>query len=71
MKGNIAFKVKDISLEEQEKYADNHVAIINGKVVGWGGTVKEAFKMAKEKFPGVKSEEILLRYIPKEELLVL
>lgn len=71
MKGNTIFKVKDITLEEQEKYAGKHVAIINGKVAGWGGTVKEAFKMAKGKFPGVKSEEILLRYIPKEELLVL
>jgi len=71
MKENVAFKVKDIGLKEQEKYAGKHVAIINGKVVGWGGTVKEAFKMAKEKCPGVKSDKILLRYIPREELLVL
>jgi len=63
--------VKDISLEVQQKYIGRHVAIVNGEVVGWGGTVQEAFRMAKEKFPNLRTEEILLRYIPPEELLIL
>lgn len=64
-------KIRDISLKEQKKFAGKHVAIINGKVVGWGATVQEAFKMAKKKFPSVKSEHILLSFIPREGLLIL
>lgn len=64
-------EIKNIGLEEQKKFAGKHVAIIKGKVVGWGTTVQEAFKMAKKKLPSVKSEQILLRFIPQEELLIL
>lgn len=64
-------KIENIDLKSQKKFAGRHVAIIKGNVVGWGTTVQEAFKMAKEKFPSLRSEEILLRYIPQEELLIL
>ena len=64
-------KIENIDLKTQKKFAGRHVAIIKGKVVGWGTTVQEAFRMAKEKFPSVGSEQILLRYIPQEELLIL
>jgi len=64
-------EIKNIDLKAQKKFAGRHVAIIKGKVVGWGTTVQEAFKMAKEKFPSIKSEHILLRYIPQEEVLIL
>ena len=71
MKKEGSFRVKEISLEVQENYIGRHVAIVNGKVVGWGATVKEAYRMTKDKFPDLGSEEILLRYIPREELLIL
>lgn len=67
----LIMEIKNIDLKTQRKFAGKHVAIIKGKVVGWGATVKEAFEMAKKKYPSAKSEEILLRYIPQEELLIL
>jgi ribosomal protein L16/L10AE len=39
--------------------------------VASGDTAKEAFQKAKLKFPGKKTEEIGLMYIPKEELMIL
>jgi len=71
MKGNVSFKVIDVDLNAQEKYAGKHVAIIKGKVVGWGNTVKEALEMARSKFPEVETHNILLRFIPQQEMLIL
>lgn len=60
-------KLPKISLDEQKRYANKHVALINGKIIGSGETPKEAFEMAKREFPKVKTEDILLKFIPGAE----
>lgn len=71
MKEEIAIKFADGGLSVQDKYRGKHIALVDGKVVGWGTTVIEAFKMAQKKIPNIKPEKILLRFIPQENLLIL
>ena len=63
--------VPQISLEEQEKYQGKHVAIIEGKVVASGSTSLEAAEKAMTLFPDKNPEEIILTFIPMEEVLIL
>ena len=60
-----------IDLDDQKKYAGKHVAIIEDKIVASGDTAKEAFKKARDLYPGKKTEEIGLLYIPREEMMIL
>jgi hypothetical protein len=71
MENDVEIKFADIGVEEKGRFAGQHVAIVEGKVEGWGSNVKEAFDMARKKFPQKGSEEVLLRFIPQEGLLVL
>lgn len=63
-----AFKWYVSNPEELRKYAGKHVAIIDDKVVVVGKSAKEAYDMAKKKFP---KESPLLTYIPTGETLIL
>ena len=54
--------------EELRKYAGEHVAITDDEVAGFGRSAKEAYDMAKRKFP---KKSPLLAYIPKGETLIL
>lgn len=54
--------------EKLRKYAGEHVAIIDDEVAGFGSSAKEAYDMAKRKFP---KKSPLLAYIPKGETLIL
>lgn len=54
--------------EELKKYAGKHVAIIDDQVTAACDSAKEAYEMAKRKFP---KEIPLLTYIPKGETLIL
>jgi len=54
--------------EKLRKYAGKHVAIVDDKVVGVGGSAKEAYETAKKRFP---KEIPLLAYIPTGETLIL
>lgn len=71
MTEDVEIRFADIGVEEEERFAGQHVAIVDGKVKGWGGNVKEAFDMAKSNFPQKSTDEVLLRFIPQEGLLVL
>jgi hypothetical protein len=71
MEKDVEIKFADIGVEEEERFAGQHVAIVEGKVEGWGSNVKEAFDMARRKLPQKGSEEVLLRFIPQEGLLIL
>lgn len=54
--------------EELRKYAGKHVAIIDDEVTAVCDSAKEAYEMAKRKFP---KKIPLLAYIPKGETLIL
>jgi len=54
--------------EKLKKYAGKHVAIIDEEIAGFGDSAKEAYDMAKKKFP---KKSPLLTYIPKGETLIL
>ena len=53
---------------KREKYKDNYVIIIEGKVRFWGKDIKKILKKAKEKYP---DKIPLVAKIPKEEVMVL
>jgi len=54
--------------EKLKKYVGEHVAITDDEVAGFGSSAKEAYDMAKKKFP---KKSPLLAYIPKGETLIL
>lgn len=54
--------------EVLEGYRGRHVAIWRKRVVGYGDSAKEAYEMAKKKYPGSK---VTLAFIPREEELIL
>ena len=64
-------KVFPVTSEIFQKYAGKHIVLFQSKVVGWGDTVKEAYQMARKALPDKKSHEFLLRFIPKEGMLIL
>ena len=54
--------------EAFEDYRGRHVAIWKKRVVGYGDSAREAYEMAKKKFP---DSRVTLAFIPKEEELIL
>lgn len=54
--------------EAFQDYRGRHVAIWKKKVIGHGTTAKEAYQMAKKKYP---KSEVTLAFIPQEEELIL
>lgn len=54
--------------EAFEDYRGRHVAIWRKRVVGYGDSAKEAYEMAKKKYPDSK---VTLAFIPREEELIL
>jgi len=60
-----------VNPEEQEQYADKHVALIDGKIVASGNTSVEAFGKDKKPSPDKLTEGIGFLYIPEAELLIL
>jgi hypothetical protein len=67
----ITIEIPHIPLEEQEKYKGMDVALIDGKIVAAGYSSFEVYQKARELFPEKEPEEILLDYIPREEVLIL
>ena len=67
----IYIDMPQIPLEEQEKYKGMDVAIIDGKIVAAGYSSFEVYQKARGLFPEKEPEEILLDYIPREEVLIL
>lgn len=57
-----------ISHEEMQKYAGQYVAIMDGKVVASGKNLYKKVEKLQKKNP---DKEILVTYIPTEDLLVL
>ncbi len=51
-----------------EGYRRRHVAIWRKRVVGYGDSAKEAYEMAKKKYPDSK---VTLAFIPREEELII
>lgn len=68
MKVSKAFNWYTQHPEELKKYAGKHIAIIDDRVVGVATSAKEAYMMAREKYP---DKTPLLTYIPKGQTLVL
>lgn len=54
--------------EAFEDYKGRHVAIWKKKVVGYGNSAKQAYEMARKKYPKSK---VTLAFIPEEEELIL
>ncbi|MFQ6031778.1 MAG: DUF5678 domain-containing protein [Candidatus Zixiibacteriota bacterium] len=71
MSEEIFVTMPQIPIEEQRKYAGKDVALVDGKIVAWGHTSKEAFEKAKTLHPDKKAEEIGLLYVPETEVLIL
>jgi len=63
--------IPQIPLEEQEKYKGMDVAIVDGKIVAAGHSSVEVYEKARALFSDKTSEEILLDFIPREEVLIL
>jgi hypothetical protein len=61
----------DLKKADMDRFSGRHVAIFHKKVIGWGHTVLEAYQMAKVKMPNLKSDQILLRFVPQESMLIL
>ncbi len=56
-----------ISKAEQKKHIGMHVGIVGGKIVASASSAEKALGAAKRKYP---SEEIALRYVGSERLLI-
>ena len=64
----ISEKSYQISLEEMRKYAGQYVAVMDGKVVASG---KDLYKKIEELEKKNPDKEIIVTYIPTEDLLIL
>lgn len=53
---------------DRERYRDNYIIIIDGKVKFWGKDIKRMLKEARKKYP---DKIPLVAKIPKEEVMVL
>jgi len=67
----IFIEVPQISSEDQQKYQGKDVAIVDGKIVAAGYSSVEVFQKARELFPDKPASEIIIDYIPTEDLLIL
>jgi len=59
-----------VPLIDFSKFRGKEVALVGGKIVAEGKTSKEAFENAKRIFPKKLSKEIILLFVPKEEIFV-
>lgn len=59
---------KDTPLIDFSKFRGKEVALVDGKIVAKGGSSKEVFEKAKKLFPMKSSKEIVLLFVPKEEI---
>lgn len=57
-----------ISLEEMRKYAGQYVAVMEGKVVASGKNLYKKIEKLEKKY---SDKEIVVTYIPTEDLLIL
>jgi len=57
-----------VSLEEMRKYAGQYVAVMDGKVVASGKDLYKKIEELEKKHP---NKEIIVNYIPTEDLLIL
>jgi len=57
-----------VSLEEMRKYAGQYVAVMDGKVVASGKNLYKKIQELEKKHP---DKEILVTYLPTEDLLIL
>lgn len=57
-----------VSLEEMRKYAGQYVAVMDGKVVAFGKDLYKKIEELEKKHP---DKEIIVNYIPTEDLLIL
>ena len=67
----IVIRTSQISGEDWQKYRGKTVALVDGKVVAGGYTSVEVFRKARALFPDRPTEEIVLTYIPMEDILIL
>jgi hypothetical protein len=70
IKKSVKIQKKDIPLIDFSKFRGKEVALVEGKIVAEGKTSKEAFEKAKRIFPKKLSKEIILLFVPKEEIFV-
>ncbi|MBU4298533.1 succinyl-CoA synthetase subunit alpha [Patescibacteria group bacterium] len=59
---------KNIPLIHFSKFRGKEVALVDGKIVAEGESSKEVFEKAKKLFPMKSSKEIVLLFVPKEEI---
>jgi len=57
-----------LSLEEMKKYRGQYVAVMDGKVVASG---RGLYKKVEEIEKGHPDKEIIITYVPTEDLLIL
>ena len=60
-----------IAADEYKKYRGKNVAIFKGKIVADGKTSSEALKKALKKCPQAKIEDIIIDYVPLEDVMIL
>ena len=63
----VTIDLPEIPLEVQLKYLGMDVAIVNGEVVAGGRNSVEARDNALKVCPGIKRNEIVVRFIPDRE----
>jgi hypothetical protein len=63
----IHYDLPKIPFEIQEKDRGMVVAMVNGQVVAGSHSVKEARDKALELRPGIRREDVVIRYIPKTD----
>jgi len=59
-----------VFLIDFSKFRGKEVALVEGKIVAKGKSSKEVFEKAKKLFPKKSSKEIILLFVPKEEIFV-
>jgi len=67
---SLKIQKKDIPLIDFSKFRGKEVALVGGKIVAEGKSSKEVFEKAKKLFPKKLSKEIILLFVPKEEIFV-
>ena len=67
----IVIETPQISKDDWEKHRGKTVALVDGKVVAAGYTSVEVFHKARELFPDRPTHEIVIDYIPTEDMLIL
>ncbi|MBU1014842.1 hypothetical protein KKI17_00145 [Patescibacteria group bacterium] len=53
-----------------EKYGGRQVAIVHGRVVASGGTLKEVIALAKKEMPSIPLREIKVFSVPKSSAMI-